>query len=340
MFKIQPLKERIKGGGRKDSILSSCSTWEEPIIPRKFRSWSKTGNWSQKYSKKIPQSNETEKRRVKSPLNPFTRRQIQTLESLPESRKRNMSASPPRGRSATNHHIRRGLARSISPRRRVMKESKTPSPSFHSASPSQFSRTPSPFNGKVKHNQKSSSFSQMSPPRRTRSLTRRSASAPMKKTEPQNSQLSKLKEYRPRSFFIAVTVHARPLGIKLHSLDGRYLEVLSVDPKGHGARNGLRKGDLIVQINEDCFGNAPEGLEMLLNSPLPLEIHVRRLNAMMSGEFHTLSWENPKADAPGMTPERSQKSSQDGQATLSGSSTSRSDRGHIRRNSLERRKPH
>jgi len=286
--------------------------------------------------------NETERKRAKTPISPFMRRQIQTLESLPESRKRNMSSSPPRGRSPTNNHLRRGLARSISPRRRVIKESattfsKTPSPRKRfSTSPSRPSRTPAPFKAKRKKNPSSPSGSPYTPPRRHRSMTRRSASAPMtKKTDLHNSQSTKLKEYRPRSFFIAVHVHTRPLGIKLHSLDGRYLEVLSVDPNGHGARNGLRKGDLIVQINDDCFGNAPEGLEMLLNSPLPLEIHLRRLNTMMSDEFNGVgSWENPKTeDAPGMTPERSQKSSQDGRATLSGSSTSRSDRSqHVRRN--------
>jgi len=339
VFKIRPLKERIQGGGRKDSILSTCSTWEEPIIPRKFRSWSKTGNWSEKYSKKNPKSNgpgsnETERRKAsKYPISPFTRRQIQALESLPESRKRNMSASPPRGRSATNAHLRRGLARSISPRRRVMTEN-SPSPTYHFSSSPSRPRTPSPYKSSLSQSRQSSPLSQTTPPRRTRSLTRRSASAQMRKQELYNSQLTKLQEYRPRSFFIAVTVHARPLGLKLHSLDGRYLEVLSTDPNGHGARNGLRKGDLIVQINDDCFGNAPEGLEMLLNCPLPLEIHVRRLNAGMA------------EDTPAATPETSHKSSQenkssqDGQATLSGSSTSRSDRSHIRRNSLERRKPH
>lgn len=74
-----------------------------------------------------------------------------------------------------------------------------------------------------------------------------------------------------------MTIATRPLGVKLCSNDGRYLEIVEVDKGGAGDEAGILPGDLIVQINDDCFESAQEGLSMVKNYPLPLELHVRRI---------------------------------------------------------------
>jgi len=87
----------------------------------------------------------------------------------------------------------------------------------------------------------------------------------------------KLQSYKPRVTFDSLTVVSRPLGVKLCSNDGRYLAVVQVDEGSSGDKAGIMAGDLIVQVNDDCFESAREGLTMVESYPLPLEIHVRRI---------------------------------------------------------------
>jgi len=95
--------------------------------------------------------------------------------------------------------------------------------------------------------------------------------------EKQKEQVRKLQSYKPRVTFDSLTIATRPLGVKLCSNDGRYLEIVEVDKGGAGDEAGILPGDLIVQINDDCFESAQEGLSMVKNYPLPLELHVRRI---------------------------------------------------------------
>jgi len=95
--------------------------------------------------------------------------------------------------------------------------------------------------------------------------------------EKQKQQSLRLQSYKPRVSFDSLSITSRPLGVKLCSNDGRYLEIVDVDEGGAGDRAGIIVGDLIVQINDDCFESAQEGLSMVKNYPLPLELHVRRI---------------------------------------------------------------
>jgi len=95
--------------------------------------------------------------------------------------------------------------------------------------------------------------------------------------EKQKQQSLRLQSYKPRVSFDSLSIKSRPLGVKLCSNDGRYLEIVDVDEGGAGDRAGIIVGDLIVQINDDCFESAQEGLSMVKNYPLPLELHVRRI---------------------------------------------------------------
>jgi len=95
--------------------------------------------------------------------------------------------------------------------------------------------------------------------------------------EKQKEQVRKLQSYKPRVTFDSLTVVSRPLGVKLCSNDGRYLAVVQVDEGSSGDKAGIMAGDLIVQVNDDCFESAREGLTMVESYPLPLEIHVRRI---------------------------------------------------------------
>jgi len=90
-------------------------------------------------------------------------------------------------------------------------------------------------------------------------------------------QIRKLQSYKPRVSFEAVSIPKRPLGVKLCSNDGRYLEIVDVDVGSAGDRAGMQPGDLIVQINDDCFESAREGLMMVKSYPLPLILIVRRV---------------------------------------------------------------
>jgi len=104
--------------------------------------------------------------------------------------------------------------------------------------------------------------------------------------EKQKQQSLRLQSYKPRVSFDSLSITSRPLGVKLCSNDGRYLEIVDVDEGGAGDRAGIIVGDLIVQINDDCFESAQEGLSMVKNYPLPLELHVRRI---LDGEFGSSS---------------------------------------------------
>jgi len=91
-------------------------------------------------------------------------------------------------------------------------------------------------------------------------------------------QIRKLQSYKPRVSFEAVSIPKRPLGVKLCSNDGRYLEIVDVDVGSAGDRAGMQPGDLIVQIHSSAAGGSstipdnehpsPQSSQLsLLNSP-------------------------------------------------------------------------